>query len=961
MNVLTWLIGLTTEGTSWCESLNSAALSWPAVRELLKARYPAVLQCFTSIEEVEESTLSDIRLARKAGGFAYEYWCNGGDIKDVDRLLQKFNAMLGNGYDSPDESDGELETRQRVMDKIYRNAHSLAHSLLSLDDDVWHMDLSQRQDLVQKWKEEIGPKMILDRTAEIHRRHQAAIARKNSVYRDMDTRCLASQDVIGMTTTACARLWPVLNQIGLKVVICEEAAEVMEAQFLCTLLPSVEHAISIGDPLQLRPQVNEPALSVETEIGASYRLDESLMERMMIPSVKGINAIPSSRLNIQRRMHPDIADILRATLYPYLQDHESTHLRSSVPVMVDRVWWLDHQMPEDTPDPRSSKATSFSNTFEVEMVAGLVEHLVKSNEYNYKDITILTPYNGQLAALTDRFCGTFSFWLSDQDRDALIDEGLLDLETAFMGGKSEVPMSSMLKLATIDNFQGEESRVVILSTVRSNSEGRVGFLRTPNRINVGCSRARNGFYVVGNADLMHSGVGMWRQIVDEFAAKGKIGPDFRTCCPRHPSQSYLVRFPEQWRQIPECEAICHTGLPCGHQCSMKCHAPALHERVGCQEPCPRLHDACGHPCMKRCGEECGECSFPLQTVTLPCGHAATQRCGSNGGTITCDVFLEPIHLPCGHQQNRRCGTEGKPLTCQEKCNTLMDCGHRCEGSCHTCDLNKGHLHCTSVCSKSLRCGHQCATSCHTAECPPCRLQCQKSCSHGRCERECFKVCDPCVRPCGWSCEHTAPCTLMCCLPCDQVPCSEPCKTVLNCGHLCPSLCGECCPTECVQCSTGNFPDKAMMFLRCGHSFELEYLDKRVGIENLYQLDDKGRIQKPRPRTTEDLARVQVSCPICIADCSNVRRYALHAQLNHLEDNIDRMYAKFSRKLNMWAEQIYNIRIKLDKSYEIFCKALRSGPMSGRANESLIENRGTSLLMLEGVIRDFNGKKTFMKS
>ena len=55
-----------------------------------------------------------------------------------------------------------------------------------------------------------------------------------------------------MTTTACAMNWLMLSQIGLQIVICEEAGEVMEAQSLCTLFPSVEHAIFIGDPLQLR-------------------------------------------------------------------------------------------------------------------------------------------------------------------------------------------------------------------------------------------------------------------------------------------------------------------------------------------------------------------------------------------------------------------------------------------------------------------------------------------------------------------------------------------------------------------------------------------------------------------------------------------------------------------------------------------------------------------------------------
>lgn len=68
-----------------------------------------------------------------------------------------------------------------------------------------------------------------------------------------------------------------------------------------------------------RPQVNEPALSLETATGAPYRLDESLMERMMLPSTPEVRPIASSRLDLQRRMHPEIASLMRATLYPYLQ------------------------------------------------------------------------------------------------------------------------------------------------------------------------------------------------------------------------------------------------------------------------------------------------------------------------------------------------------------------------------------------------------------------------------------------------------------------------------------------------------------------------------------------------------------------------------------------------------------------------------------------------------------------
>jgi hypothetical protein len=58
--------------------------------------------------------------------------------------------------------------------------------------------------------------------------------------------------VIGLTTTACAKYWDLLKTLGIKTVICEEAGEVMEAHTFNTLVPSIEHAIFIGDPLQLR-------------------------------------------------------------------------------------------------------------------------------------------------------------------------------------------------------------------------------------------------------------------------------------------------------------------------------------------------------------------------------------------------------------------------------------------------------------------------------------------------------------------------------------------------------------------------------------------------------------------------------------------------------------------------------------------------------------------------------------
>lgn len=113
--------------------------------------------------------------------------------------------------------------------------------------------------------------------------------------------------------------------------------------------------------------------------------------------------------------------------------------------MLDRVWWLDHEMPEDSPDPGSN---SFSNAYEVEMVVGLVEYLINSNEYDYQDVTILTPYNGQLAAFTHRLSGTCSLWLSEKDRESLLLEGLLEPEEASFGRRTDIDVASMLRLGS---------------------------------------------------------------------------------------------------------------------------------------------------------------------------------------------------------------------------------------------------------------------------------------------------------------------------------------------------------------------------------------------------------------------------------------------------------------------------------------------------------------------------------
>lgn len=871
--------------------------------------------------------------------------------------LQKLYPRHYSSLFGKDEEGWQTVQRGKPNDVVRRWVHAGEPGdairpldvLMSLNPS--QLSRKEREALYQIWTKEVI-KLVHGKAAQLCAAHHRAKANFDNVRSEVDLRCLAKADVIGVTTSGLARNLNMLRKLRSKVVICEEAGEVLEAHLLTALLPSVEHAILIGDHLQLRPQVQNYELSRENPRGGEkYSLDVSLFERLVeSQSAMGLG-LPFSTLETQRRMHPSIAQLIRDTLYPQIEDAESVSSYPQVVGMRRRLFWLDHRMPEADADNTSLLSTSHWNDYEIQMTIAVVNHLVCQGKYHSGEIAVLTPYLGQLHRLRQLFSQYFTVTLGERDADQLETAGFEACKTVKTAARATLLQT--LRVATIDNFQGEEAKVVVISLVRSNSQNRCGFLRTPNRINVLLSRAQHGMYIIGNSETS-SHVPMWAQVIDILRQSGNIGSQLELQCPRHPDTPLLVSEPEHFLQLsPEggCNLRCINRLPCGHACEQKCHSELLHNAVYCPQPCPRPLKGCTHPCVKRCGDPCPvRCMVNVykEDRKLECGHSMpTLPCWQDQdlSTVDCKVAVTKTVERCKHEIKVKCHQDVKSATfkCPAQCNALLTCGHTCKRPCHHClelvdfDVRINHGRCQQKCGrKHSTCAHFCSAVCHGEEpCPPCEESCDVHCGHSKCPSKCREPCVPCAEErCFSRCPHSA-CTMPCAAPCNHIPCSKRCDQKLQCGHQCPSLCGERCPSDkyCQTCASEeikqqvvdfilgetykniNLDDNPCIFPRCGHFLTMESMDGQMALQEHYELDEQGRPMSisdaSRPFSMDDIK----TCATCRGSLRDLARYGRLVRRALLDESTKKFILYLNREYVPLEEELAR-QVKLMQETDI---------------------------------------------
>lgn len=501
--------------------------------------------------------------------------------------------------------------------------------------------------------------------------------RVNDIAKALDKQIIKKHFIIGITTTSAAENWDILQDVRPAVVIAEESAEVLESHLLASLSSGCQQLILIGDHKQLRPHV-----SVKT-LADQYGLEISMFERLVM------NNLHCTQLRVQHRMRPEISDNLRY-IYENLEDHNIVKHYDSIRGVSKNLFWIDHACLED----EKHEMESFKNKHEAMYLVSLCNYLLFQG-YKSTEITILTLYKGQMI---------------------------------FIRQEIRHRLREPVRVDTVDNFQGEENEIILLSLVRSNKKYNPGFTVNENRICVALSRAKRGLYIMGNSDTICKRNSLWEKIYQKMKRNKLVSEALKLVCSNHPEQTLRAKTPEDFSKWSNggCTLPCKKRLSCGHACLKSCHASDRdHRQTCCTRPCLKLCKR-GHKCKRLCNEPCSEndCEEKIKFLHDQCGHVIEILCTMEERETRCSKKCEK-KLPCGHSCNKLCKEVCSP--CREKVTYMRNCGHEGVRECSEAENTDV---CLEPCDKQLACGHFCGKLCKDT-CLPCTeiISYKRTCGH----------------------------------------------------------------------------------------------------------------------------------------------------------------------------------------------------------------------------------------
>ncbi|MGM9755800.1 MAG: AAA domain-containing protein [Parabacteroides sp.] len=257
----------------------------------------------------------------------------------------------------------------------------------------------------------------------------------------------------------------VLTNHHFTTLFIDEAAQALEAA--CWIaIGKADRVILAGDHQQLPPTIK----CVEAERGG---LGRTLLQKIAERWPETV-----SLLTIQYRMHEAIMRFSSDWFYQGALQAAPEVSHRGILQWDSPITWIDTAELEVT-EELNAETQSRINRPEAELLIAqlkaYIEKITKERILEERiDFGIISPYKAQVYYL----------------------RSLVKREAFFK------PLRSLITIHTVDGFQGQERDVILISLVRANAEGKIGFLNDLRRMNVAMTRARMKLIILGNADTL---------------------------------------------------------------------------------------------------------------------------------------------------------------------------------------------------------------------------------------------------------------------------------------------------------------------------------------------------------------------------------------------------------------------------------------------------------------------------
>ncbi|MED5238656.1 MAG: AAA domain-containing protein [Pseudomonadota bacterium] len=273
-------------------------------------------------------------------------------------------------------------------------------------------------------------------------------------------------------------------------VIIDEAARSIASE-LAIAMQSGKRVLLVGDHKQLPPLYSEPhKKSLARKLGLATKgrdIDDLVASDFARAFNSSYGKRASAQLLTQYRMAPPIGDLVSGCFYDGELENGKRAIPDvykTLPACISKyVNWIDTSVVGNRANHKSDRGSSIYNRYEADVVISLL-----------KDLSSDAMFVASMAGLVkdgEAAIGVICMY-AEQKRI---------IRTKFKEHAWSDDFKRLVKIDTVDSYQGKENRIIVLSVTRSCEDRSPGFLWSPNRINVALSRAMDRLVVVGDLNM----------------------------------------------------------------------------------------------------------------------------------------------------------------------------------------------------------------------------------------------------------------------------------------------------------------------------------------------------------------------------------------------------------------------------------------------------------------------------